>query len=330
MGKFLGGLLALLLIIILGSVVFEKTYFYPSRITYGVTFSSRYARYLNLDWEKTYIQMLDDLKVKNLRIPSYWDILQPQPQVYDFSETDYLLNEAGKRDAKVILVVGARQPRWPECHIPAWAKSLSVGDRQQRILQFIQKTVERYKNHPAVWAWQVENEPFLPFFGEGCDPIDEGFLRTEVNLVRSISHKTIIVSDSGELGSWIVPMQISDIFGTTLYRDVYNPVMGYFSYPVLPYLYNIKSQIGRIFAPGNLKTIIIELQTEPWLSPENSKKGTPLRQTEIFSLGNFNSNIAYAKKTGFDEVYLWGLEWWYFMAQQGYPQYLDFARTLFR
>mgnify|MGYP001582535292 FL=1 len=85
-----------------------------------------------------------------------------------------------------------------------------------------------------------------------------------------------------------------------------------------------------VFAPHNQKTIITELQTEPWLSQKDSSEGTPQKQAQIFSIKDFKDNIIYAKKTGFDEMYLWGVEWWYFMGAQGYPQYLDFARTLFR
>ena len=328
MGKFIVGFLALLLIVLLGSVIFEKTYAFPSQVQFGITFSPKYARYLNLDWQKTYVELLDDLKVKNLRIPGYWDILEPEKGKYDFAETDFMLAEAGKRNARVILVLGVKQPRWPECHIPAWAKSLSTEERKKKILQFIQKTAERYDSHRAVWAWQVENEPFLPFFGEGCDPTDGNFLKAETNLVRSINGKKIIISDSGELGSWIVPMQLSDIFGTTLYREVSNPVMGYFTYPALPYFYNLKSQIAKIFAPRNQKVVVIELQAEPWFAD-----GDPLtnisQQAKRFPVQKMESYINYAKKTGFDEMYLWGVEWWYLMARQGYPEYLDFAQTLF-
>lgn len=322
------GIFAVLLIIVLGSAVFESIYPFPSQIKYGVTFSPRYASFLKLDWKKIYIRMLDD-GVRNLRVPGYWDVIEKDQGKYDFSEVDFLLDEAGRRGAKVILSLGEKQPRWPECQIPGWAKNLKLEDRRQRILEFIQKVVDRYKDYPALWVWQVENEPFLPFFGENCDPGDEKFLKSEVNLVRSLSNKPIIVSDSGELGTWVVPMQTSDVFGTTLYRDVYNPVMGYFSYPILPYLYNMKSQIiRRIFAPNNRKTIIIELQAEPWLSGGDSSQNLN-NQLKQFSLDKMKSYLAYAKKTGFDEMYLWGVEWWYFMAANGHPEYLDYAKSLF-
>lgn len=327
--RILFGILGILVIIVLGSVIFEAIYPFPLQIKYGVTFSPGYAQFLKLDWKETYIKMLDELKIRNIRLTGYWDVIEKNEGQYDFSKTDYLLDEAGKRSAQVILVLGERQPRWPECQIPVWAKQLKLEDRRQRVLKFIQKTVERYNNNPAIWAWQVENEPFLSYFGEGCDLGDKKFLQKEVDLVKSFSKKTIIVSDSGELGAWILPMQASDIFGTTLYRTVYNPVMGYFSYPVLPYLYNIKSQIVRIFAPHNKKTIIIELQAEPWLA-DSKYQGKALEQAKLFPLDKFKSYTKYAQKTGFDEMYLWGVEWWFWMGENGYPEYLDYAKSLFR
>lgn len=328
---FLIGVLLFILIIFLGSVIFEKTYPYPASIKYGVSFSPGYASYLELDWQKTYIQIFDDLKVKNLRIPSYWDVIEKNQGKYDFSEVDFMLDEAGKREARVILIVGERQPRWPECHIPIWAKNLSVSERKERVLEFIQKAVGRYKDRSEIWAWQVENEPFLPFFGEGCGLGNVDFLKKEVSLVRSLSKKTIIITDSGELELWITPMQLSDVFGTTLYRKTYDPILGYKTYPILPYLYNIKSALVKaVFAPKNQKTIVTELQTEPWLSQADSSDGSPKKQAEIFSVENFKENISYAKKTGFDEMYLWGVEWWYFMDLNGYPEYLNYAKTLFK
>lgn len=317
-----------LVIALVASVILEKKYS-NTRIKLGVTFSPKYAKSLNLDWQKTYLHILDDLQVKNLRIPSYWDVLEPKLGEYDFQETDYLLNEASKRQVKVILVVGARQPRWPECHIPAWAKNLNVNDRQQTILAFIQQVVQKYKDRDEIWAWQIENEPLLEAFGEGCDPPDKKFLKSEVDLVRSLSNKKTILTDSGELGFWVTSMQLSDVFGTTLYRQVYDRYIGYLTYPFPPSFYSLKSSlIRKVFAKPNQKTIIVELQAEPWLV---NGFMTPIdQQAKLFTAENTKNNLNFARQTGIDEVYLWGVEWWYFMAEHGYPEYLEYAKTLFR
>ncbi|MEK7120544.1 MAG: hypothetical protein AAB840_00445, partial [Patescibacteria group bacterium] len=194
---------------------------------------------------------------------------------------------------------------------------------------FIEAVVIRYKGSPTISAWQVENEPLLRFFGRGCDTPDASFLREEVATVRKKTIKPIIVTDSGELGLWITPMKISDIFGTTLYRQTFNRFYGDGSYPSLPYFYNLKSALVKsIFAPKNQKTIIVELQAEPWLA--NGVRNTPTgQQISLFSVKSFERNINFAKATGFDEIYLWGVEWWFWIEKQGNSSYLDYAKTLF-
>lgn len=304
-------------------------YPYPAQIKFGITFSTKYAGYLQLDWQKTYIQILDDLKVKNLRLLSYWDILESEKGKYDFSETDYMLNEAEKRGLKAILVLGVRQPRWPECHVPIWAKDLNLSDKRQKILQFIQTVVERYKGNQAIWAWQVENEPLLKSFGEGCENPDKNFLKTEVEIVRSLSNKPIVMTDSGELGFWITSMQMSDIFGTTVYRKVYDQWLGYMTYPIPPSFYSTKSNLVRsLFAKNNQKTIVAELQAEPWFVNGNLPPAE--QQAKLFRTEDLKNYTNFVRKTGFDEVYFWGVEWWYFMAAHGHPEYLEYAKTLFR
>lgn len=324
--KIVALIIAVFVIAVAANAVWEKELTVSSP-RFGVTFSPRYAEYLGLDWQKTYLQALDNLKVRNLRIPSYWDVLEPEEKKFSFAETDFMLNEASKRGARMIVVVGIRQPRWPECHIPSWAKKLPVSERQQKLLQFIGRVVDRYRDKPQIWAWQVENEPLLSF-GEGCDSPDQSFLKQEMELVRSKSGKTIIMTDSGELGFWEIPMSLSDIFGTTMYRKVYDRLLGYVSYPLPPLFYNIKSSLVRdIFARGNQKTIIIELQAEPWLA--NGVFKSAAEQVKLFTPGDFKNSLDFAQKTGFDEIYLWGVEWWYFMDKNGHPEYLDYAKTLF-
>lgn len=320
-----------IMIILLGEEVFERVYKYPEKIEYGVSFSPSFAEFLSLDWQKTYIEILDDLEVKNIRIPGYWSIIEKEQNKDDFSKLDFMVSEAEKRGVKAILVLGVRQPRWPECHIPAWAKSLSVGERQEKILQFINKVVQRYKLSQAVKFWQVENEPLLSSFGKGCDAPDKKFLISEVDLVKSMDTRPIIVTDSGELGFWVTAMRLSDIFGTTLYRTVYNPIFGYSRYPILPYLYNIKSSlVKKLTSSASKRTIIIELQSEPWFINGELLSMSISEQLKLFPVHKLKDNVDFAQKTGFDEMYLWGVEWWYFMAQNGHPEYLQYAKTLFR
>ncbi len=337
MNKFIGpsiylmtGLVFLVGILFAGQAIFEKTYPFPKEINYGVTFSPKYARYLGIDWKEIFLKSLDELKVREYRISTQWDLVEKDKGKFDFQEVDYMLSELEKRDARTIMVVGFRQPRWPECHFPEWAKDLSISVRQDETLKYIEKVVQRYKDKKAIWAFQVENEPLLPFFGEDCPMADSKFLKKEVEKVRSMTDKTIIVTDSGEFGLFITPMQLSDIFGTTLYRKTYDPIFKYKTYPILPYLYNLKSFMARnIFARNNQKTIIVELQAEPWLS-DAGLAGNPTKQAEFFPLKELQNIVLYAKKTGFNTQYLWGVEWWYWMSQNGHPEYLEYAKGLYK
>ncbi|MEI9966698.1 MAG: glycoside hydrolase family 2 TIM barrel-domain containing protein [Candidatus Moraniibacteriota bacterium] len=92
-------------------------------------------------------------------------------------------------------------PRWPECHIPAWAAG-DTAMRQGALLDFMDETVRRYRDNGAVAFWQVENEPFLSQFGE-CPPLDVNFLESEISLVKALDPtRPVIVTDSGELSLW--------------------------------------------------------------------------------------------------------------------------------
>jgi beta-galactosidase GanA len=64
--------------------------------------------------------MIDDLGVRQFRLVSYWDKIEPEKGTYDFDELDWQFQKANDAHAKVSLAIGLRQPRWPECHMPSW------------------------------------------------------------------------------------------------------------------------------------------------------------------------------------------------------------------
>jgi len=74
-----------------------------------------------------------------------------------------------------MLSIGMKTPRWPECHLPQWAKNLAKSDQQDQILAMLSTIVQRYHNNSEITSWQVENEPLFRF-GE-CPWIDEEFLK---------------------------------------------------------------------------------------------------------------------------------------------------------
>lgn len=97
----------------------------PESITYGMSFNTMYAEELGLDPRETYDAILNELGVRHLRLAAHWPMIEPRNGTYDFSEIDYQVRRAEEVGAEVVLAVGRRLPRWPECHIPKWATELS-------------------------------------------------------------------------------------------------------------------------------------------------------------------------------------------------------------
>jgi hypothetical protein len=301
----------------------------PESITYGMSFNTPYARELGLDWQKTYDAILDELGVRHLRLAAHWPMIEPQDGVYNFTELDYQIARAEAVGADVILAVGRRLPRWPECHIPAWAADYSWLEQQAEILEYIEVVVERYKDSPAISVWQVENEPFLEVFAfEHCGETDESFLAEEVTLVRSLDpSRPILVTDSGNLGLWAGAWRNGDMFGTSVYVHFWNPELGQFRTILPPWVYRVKEAIMTL-RYGEQDTLLIELSAEPWLI-------APIVETDIetqfsrMNLEKFEDILSYAEATRFDRQYLWGAEWWYWLIDRGHPELWERGKELF-
>ena len=298
---------------------------------FGVTYVDWISEKYGMDKREVYLAILDELEAKRIRLPLYWNRIEKADDMFDFSESDWQLLEADKRGTKIILNIGRKTPRWPECHQPDWVSSQKSEDFEKKeLLEFLRVTVEHYKDHGALYAWQVENEPFLPF-GKNCPLFGAKFLDEELALVRGLdkSHP-VIVTDSGELSLWFRAEKRADIFGTTMYRTVWQENLGYYTYPIPPSFFRLKRFLSEIIA-GPRYSIVSELQAEPWGPDENYKpENFPIdEQWKNFNDETFREHIEYAKRTGFDEFYLWGVEWWYWIRLQGHPEIWEEAKTLF-
>lgn len=283
-------------------------------MVYGVSFSKPFAERLGLDWKEVYFAILDELKVKKLRLPAYWTEIESIEGQYDFSDLDWQIDEAEKRGIGIILIVGRKLPRWPECHIPDWAEGLNEKEQQKRVLDLIEEVVERYKERESIKAWQMENEPFLRHFGI-CPKLDKKFLEKEIALVRSLNNRPIIITASGEFDTWIGAYRRADVMGTTLYRIVWVKwLRSHLRYPLPPIFYHRKTALMKwLFGPK--KIIVIELQAEPW-GPDLSYKLSLEEQYKSMNLEQFKENVEYARQAGFSEIYLWGAEWWYWIKEK--------------
>lgn len=300
------------------------------RITWGVDFSQMQAESLKLDWKKTYLAILEDLGASNVKLHTQWDWIEGQKGTYYFNDIDWQVRQAEIHNTKLIYVVGMKTGRWPECHVPTWADGVSKQAQQDALLAYIKKVVLRYKNSGSIIAWQAENEPLFQF-GQ-CPWYDKDFLAKEVALIKSLDPaRPVIVSDSGEQSLWINAARTGDMVGVTTYRKAWFHLWGdygfYVNSPFSPGSYWIKSQI--IAALFHKKVIGVELQAEPWTF--KPFYDVPVAEQEkTMNVNQFKANIEYAKNTGLDTFYLWGVEWMYWLkTTQNKPEMWNEAKKLF-
>jgi hypothetical protein len=319
----------LILILLLAGYLFLGSPPETEKTVWGVNFSQKHTESLGLDWRETYLALLDDLNVKNVKLATYWDLIEGSEGNYNFEDLDWQIEEAKKRGAETLLVIGMKTPRWPECHIPEWAKELNKETQQEKILNLLEEIVLRYRDSSTISMWQVENEPFFPF-GD-CPWVDKVFLRKEIELVKKLDlqNKPVVVSESGEFPLWIMAARFGDVVGVTMYKKVWVHQIGvYFTYPFPPVFYHRKAEIVRkLFGK---EVIGIELQAEPWGS--KLLYDSPLSEQEkTMNLEQFKYNVNFAEKTGLGTHYLWGAEWWYWMKEkQDKPEIWEEARMLFK
>lgn len=301
----------------------------PNSIVYGMSFNTLYAEELGLDPKETFDAILDVLKVRHLRLAAHWTMIEPTPGVYDFEQMDYQVKRAEDVGAEVVFAVGKRLPRWPECHVPAWLEGMSKDEREARQLAYMETVINRYKDSPAITIWQVENEPFLEVFAfEHCGELDTNFLDKEIALFRSLDGtRPLLVTDSGNLGTWQGAYSRGDMFGTSVYVHFWNPELGQFRTFLPPWFYRVKDKVMRLVY-GDKETILIELSAEPWLL--EPVVNVPLEtQFTRMNLEKFEDILSYAEGTHYERQYLWGAEWWYWLLLQGRPEMWERGQRLY-
>ena len=213
----------------------------PGSVRYGVTFSPMYAEELGLEWRTVYRAMLEELDIKHVRLAAYWEHMEPERDVYDWRELDFQIQEAAKNDTDVILSIGRRLPRWPECHVPYWVGYMPWEEQQMEIRQYLTAVVERYRDEEAVIMWQVENEPFLRVFAhDQCGALDVEFFDEELALVRELDSRPILITDGGNTGLWLEAYKRADIFGTSMYLYFWNETAGAFRTALPASYYRVK------------------------------------------------------------------------------------------
>jgi hypothetical protein len=313
-----------------GLLVFLAHKAIPEHITYGMSFNAPYAVELGLDPITVLDALITELNIRHFRIASHWNLIEPRNNTYDFALMDAQLSHIEKSGSDTIFAVGRRLPRWPECHVPKWAETLTWDEQKKEILEYITTVVNRYKDSPAITYWQVENEPYLTVFAtEHCGGnLDEEFLDEEIALVHALDPtRPVLVTDSGNLGTWRGAYERGDAFGTSVYVYFWNPELGQFRTILPPWFYRAKENLIKLFY-GDKETFLIELSLEPWLVDPVATVPLDVQYSRM-NLEKVDEILAYARDTRYEHQYLWGGEWWYWLREKGEPSFWDRGKEIF-
>jgi len=238
---------------------------------------------------------------------------------------DFQMDEAEKKGVQTTLILGRKVPRWPECHLPAWYVDLDSAQREKAVLGLIEQVVKRYQNYANLEYWQLENEIFFTGFGN-CPKEDNGLFKSELSLLKSLDSRPVLNTSSGELDTWLRSFIYGDKVGVSVYQRFFVTTPFFkigLDYPLPPLFYHTKAKLFQIFFKKDI--LITEFQLEPWLSQAPAKV-SPEEQFRELDLAHFKKYINYALHTRIPRVYFWGVEWWYWLKQNGYQEFFSYVQ----
>lgn len=333
MGRVKGVVLALAAVIL--SACPQKILNAGEMVT-AVTFSQVQCEYLSENWRDIYLKTLD-LGFDIIRLGAYWSRIEAREGLYDFQELDWQIEQAERKQTKILLTVGMKAPRWPEYFIPAWLEKrvhLRFGSDpsereylQKKLFRFIQEVVLRYRGKRVIVAWQIENEP-LTRSGPKELRISKEFVRQEMEFVRKLDpqNRPLVVNamtySNGFLRFLVrLAYKTNPVFDTMDIAEIpainVYPVVGHklFKRKVC-FWSHIESQMRylNIFL-NKAKSLgknlwVTELQAEPWEPGELvylRKEPPQTCQPESFVL-----TYRRLSDMGIQTVFFWGVEYWFY------------------
>ncbi len=278
----------------------------------GVSFIPDYATSLGLNPENTMAALIK-IGVKHFRLVSYWSDGEPVKGAYNFSQLDWEFAMAQKAHATITLTLGLRQPRWPECHAPAWTASEPTQVWEPQLYSYMAAVINRYKNSPSLENYQLENEYFLKGFGN-CTNFSRSRLIIEDNLIKNLDPKhPIIIGRSNNGIGFPIGQPQPNIFSISIYRRVWdaNVTHRYLEYPFPSWYFAFLAGIQKIFLHKNM--VIDEMQAEAW--PPNGQtipQTTLSEQNKSMNAKSLIASFNFAKNTGMKSIDMWGAEYWYY------------------
>jgi len=326
----------------------------------GISFRPLQAEALGLDPRAT-LHTLLGYPFDVIRVAAYWDRIEGAPGRFDTDHLDAQVDAAEAAGKQIILCVGAVKAfGYPEFFVPPHHRKEPLPEGKlvtpathpallDAAVAHVVRVVARYRNRPAIMAWQVEHEAVDPLGIEHSWRLSESFVRREVDAVRSADPSRPVMMngflptslpvglqqwwrtrDQGD--SLAVAPRMADMVGIDFYpRHALvsaGPLTVYLDGSRRPWQQGRRRRLARWAAAPGRHLIIAEGQAEPWetvTTPPNPGGQAMYSCPPEAVIANYNQCLRWPGET---YAYLfWGAEYWVARQQQGDTSYLEaFAR----
>lgn len=317
-------------------------------VKYGVSWSFEQAGWYGLDPRGSYVRLLDETKFDWVRLAYFWD----QGNIDDLR---FGIGEAKKRNIKVIIVMGAKTPYYPEYHFPdKISKQVKFGNTisadhpiARDLLASDKKLVTELSDYVNIIFWQVENEPFLANVNNWR--IDKSLISAEVDAVRGADpmHRPIILNHVGPSAfdkryrDLLDILKPGDVLGVNAYfktqginlfafsifgYEIRIPWPKWFVWPVQSWVFlspDFNKLRDEVESKG-LSLWVLEMQAEPYIRVRpDADPGSWFYKPEDIRLAD-----DFLKAYGISSVGLWGAPFWVYRESIGDRAWIDAVRRL--
>jgi len=325
-----------------------------SIVRYGFSYSFEQAQWYGLDPRNSYVELLD-MGFDWVRLPFFWDQMADDSGNLKIDDLEFAIEEAAKRDVKVVIVLGAKTPYYPEYHLPAYVKEqLTFGDMitpshpiADDILDIDKKVVEKLYKYENIAYWQVENEPLLANINNW--KFDKEFLKLEVETVRSTDPKSrpIMLTTASHPAfdkryrALLGILKPGDVLGTSAYfkvegvylfafsflgKDVVVPWPNWLVWPAQSWLF-LSPNYGSIAKEASANGIdfwVEEMQSEPYIRDLEEAKSTNFS----FSAQDIVKAEQFLRSTGVKNIGFWGVHFWQYRQKLGDESWIESVEPL--
>ncbi|TMF60795.1 MAG: hypothetical protein E6I16_05330 [Chloroflexi bacterium] len=304
----------------------------------GTSFASWRAQARGLDYRSAF-ERVCGMGLAVIRLSASWREIGQA----GYGDLDWLLRYAAAARQPVVLTVGMKALGWPEFYLP---EGLNPSDPavRRRALQHVAAVVHRYRDNPALVAWQIENEPFNRA-GPQARWIPRPVVRREARLVRSMDPtRPLIVTtfahfdegldraSSRHQSGWkrrlgltipaereaLTVLRQGDILGLDVYRSIGfidaggRERIGHAAADQLAAVV----QWQRVARDQNKRLWVTEAQAEPWEARPRDVPQT-VQPEDVVTLVNGLAGV------GVETVLLWGSEYWLRRQDEGDPRWVE-------